>query len=259
MNAIAKQIGTHYGKTINVKRVYYKGSDLVITAVANGTDVDMSEPYYYLGGFHDSQPRIEALHSSCVTVATASAFSSTVASGISTMDKLYAKIVAGPNRKVGFIGAGNYDAVSHVLPANVEPTYITDSVALEASVNDGTLLASYISESTANTAGNRVVYETGVISPRVAFFHKDTVAECVHKLALSDTKVTATNCAAIKDEDNTLLGIVVVVLASVALLLTIILAFLIMKGRSGKPVFYKPLISAQSSPRDNPTGIGNTA
>jgi len=259
MNAIATQMSTHYGKNINVKRVYYANSDLVIAAVANGTDVDMSEPYYYLGGFHDSQPRIEALHSSCVTVATASAFSSTVASGISSMDQLYAKIVAGPNRKVGFIGSGNYDAVSHVLPANVQPTYITDSIELENRVDDGTLLASYISESTANTAGNRVVYESGVISPRVAFFHKDTVDECVHKLALSDTAAAATNCAATKDEGSTLLGIVVVVLASVALLLTIILAFLIFKERSGKPVFYKPLLSANSSPRDNPTGIGNTA
>merc|ERR1712085_96992 len=106
MNSIASQMGTHYGKSIKVKRVYYTISDLVIAAVANGTDVDMSEPYYYLGGFHDSQPRIEALHSSCVTVATASAFSSTVASGLSSMDKLYEKIIAGPNRKVGFIGAG---------------------------------------------------------------------------------------------------------------------------------------------------------
>jgi hypothetical protein len=79
------------------------------------------------------------------------------------MDELYAKIVAGPNRKVGFIGAGNYDAVSHVLPTNTEPTYITDSTELEGKVNDGTLLASYISESTASTTGNRVVYETGVM------------------------------------------------------------------------------------------------
>jgi len=259
MNSIATQIETHYGKTIKVKRVYYANSDLVIAAVANGTDVDMSEPYYYLSGFHDSQPRIEALGSSCVTVATSSAFSSTAASGISSMDELYNKIVAGPNRKVGFIGAGNYDAVSHVLPTNTEPTYITDSTELEGKVDDGTLLASYISESTASTAGNRAVYESGVISPRVAFFRKDTVAECVHKLALSDSQVAATTCATIKDEDNTLHGIVVIVLASVALLLTLILGFLIIKERSGKPVFYKPLLSATSGPRENAIGIGNSA
>jgi len=256
MNSIASQMGTHYGKSIKVKRVYYTTSDLVIAAVANGTDVDMSEPYYYLGGFHDSQPRIEALHSSCVTVATASAFSSTVASGLSSMDKLYEKIIAGPNRKVGFIGAGNYDAVSHVLPTNTEPTYITDSAELERQVDDGTLLASYISESNASTAGNRLVYETGVISPRVAFFHKDTVAECVHKLALSDNTLTATNCATTDSKDDTLLGIVVIVLASVALLLTLMLGFLIIKERSGKPVFYKPLIGASSSA--NGVGIGNS-
>jgi len=249
MDAIATQMSTHYGKTIKVTRVYYPNSDLVIAAVANGTDVDMSEPYYYLSGFHDSQPRIEALHSSCVTVATSSAFSSTVASGISSMDQLYEKILAGPNRKVGFIGAGNYDAVSHVLPANVEPTYITDSAQLEGKVVDGTLLASYISESTATATAGRTVYETGVISPRVAFFRKDTVDECVDKLAL------ATNCAVADDKDDTLMGIVVVVLASVALLLTLIVGLVICKERSGKPLFYKPLLGAGSSA--NAQAIGN--
>merc|ERR1719240_2214794 len=92
MTAIAKSMSTHYGKKIDVERVYYETSDLVTQAVAEGTDVDMSEPYYYLGGFYDNKPRIEALHGSCVTIAVASAFTSTVTSGIKSMDELYEKI-----------------------------------------------------------------------------------------------------------------------------------------------------------------------
>eukprot|EP00746_Dinoflagellata_sp_MGD_P058681 gnl/MRDRNA2_/MRDRNA2_25092_c0_seq1.p1 gnl/MRDRNA2_/MRDRNA2_25092_c0~~gnl/MRDRNA2_/MRDRNA2_25092_c0_seq1.p1 ORF type:complete len:368 (+),score=55.32 gnl/MRDRNA2_/MRDRNA2_25092_c0_seq1:104-1207(+) len=187
MHAIVNAISSHYGTPISVHRVYYANSDLVNQAVANGTDVDMSEPYYYLGGFHDSKPRIESLHTSCITVATVTVFFSSKASGIKSMDELYQKVVQGPNRKVGFIGAGNYDSVSHVLPANIEPIYITDSAVLEERVNDGTLLAAWISEASASDTTNYVVYETGVISPRVALFRQDSTKDCVHGSATTSS------------------------------------------------------------------------
>jgi hypothetical protein len=234
MQAIADAIGSHYGKTVAVERVYYDDSDLVVQAVADGV-VHMSEPYYYMSGFHDDKPRIEALHMSCITVATSSAFSSTAASGITSMDNLYDRIASGPNRKVGFIGAGNYDAVSHILPSNVQPTYITDSSILEEQVDNGTLLASYISESSASSTASRVVYETGVISPRVALFRRDDMKDCV--------RPSATN-ASEKDDDGDnkiIFAVVTIILSVVILMLTCLLAVLICKERSGRPVFMTPL------------------
>lgn len=257
MNAIAKAMSSHYGKTITVERVYYENSDLVNEAVAKGTDVHMSEPYYYLGGFHDSKPRIEALHVSCITIATASAFSSAKSSGIKNMDELYNKIVSGPNRKVGFIGAGNFDAVSHVLPTNVEPTYITDSATMEQQVNDGTLLASYISEASASESATHYVYETGVISPRVALFRQDSTASCVHNTALQEATSTAlagtpapstaSSDKEDEDEESTPFVLIIVILAAVALLLTGLVTLLICKERAGKPLFYSPLEEKSSA------------
>lgn len=263
MNAIASAMSAHYGKTIKVQRIYYPNSDLVNQAVANGT-VDMSEPYYYLGGFHDSKPRIEALHVSCITIATASAFSSTKASGITSMDKLYEKIVQGPNRKVGFIGAGNFDAVSHVLPSNVEPVYITDSASLAQQVDDGTLLARYISEASASESATHSVYETGVISPRVALFRQDSTESCVQSTALQamtariqeqtnieESQAAKTeNCATVKCEtcdDNTPLVTILIILAAVVFLMTCLVILLICKERAGSPLFFTPLMEKGGS------------
>lgn len=261
MNAIAAVMSTHYGKSIAVERVYYANSDLVNKAVADGTDVDMSEPYYYLGGFHDSKPRIEALHISCITVATASAFSSTKASGIKNMDDLYNKILAGPNHKVGFIGAGNFDAVSHVLPANTAPIYITAFAELEEAVANGTLLAYYESEGSASDTATSVVYETGVISPRVALFHKDSTSQCMASAGLQvalDQKATALkagNKAEEKcdEEDTVPLKLVMIILAAVVFLMTCLLILLICKERSGKPLFMSPLME---QPHSNEQKIG---
>jgi hypothetical protein len=250
-------MSSHYGKTIALKRVYYSNSDLVNAAVAAGVDADMSEPYYYLSGFHDSKPRIEALHFSCVTVATSSAFSSTISSAIKSMDELYSRIVAGPNRKVGFIGAGNFDAVSHLLPANVEPVYITDSGKLEGKVDDGTLLASYISEGESQTTATRRSYATGVISPRVALFRKDIPTSCNSQKAVPiPAPIPAPIPVPNKDkEDNEdVLFVIVIILASVVLLMTCIVGLLICKERSGSPLFAKPLLSGGA----NGQTVGNS-
>lgn len=246
MNAIAGAMSTHYGKTIIVERIYYSNSDLVTKAVRNGTDVEMSEPYYYVGGFLDNKPRIESMHISCLTVATSSVFSSTTASGIKSVDELYAKITQGPNRRVGFIGAGNYDAVSHLLPATVQPIYITDAATLDARVADGTLLAKYISEATASSSATRFVYASGLISPRAALFRLDSVDSCVAATALS----AATGKKDDDDDDDDDKGIfmvVIVVLASVILLMTCLLTKIICLERSGQPMFMKPLMGQSSA------------
>ena len=67
-------------------------------------EVDMSEPYYYLGGFADNEPRIEAMGFSCVTAGTASAFFVTRDSGMVGMDGLVDTIVNGGGNLIGFIG-----------------------------------------------------------------------------------------------------------------------------------------------------------
>mmetsp|Transcript_45373 Transcript_45373/g.98679 ORF Transcript_45373/g.98679 Transcript_45373/m.98679 type:complete len:402 (+) Transcript_45373:76-1281(+) len=263
---IAAQMSRRYGKTINIKRVYYPNSVLVVAAVANGTDVDMSEPYYYISGFHDGKPRIEALHYSCVTVATSSAFESTSSSGIMSMTDLFNRIVDGPNRKVGFIGQGNFDAVSHILPANVEPTFVTDSDELIAKVDSGELLARYISEGEAAVTGGRTIYETGVISPRVVLFRQDSTSDCVSAAALA-TALDAEKdfqkareedwqarlkTAEADDDDGGGKIIILIILAVVVLMMTFLMGLLIIKERAGKPLFGKPLL--EDSARGQPIG-----
>jgi len=237
MSAIAKSMSTHYGKQIDVERVYYETSDLVTKAVAEGIEVEMSEPYYYLGGFYDDKPRIEALHFSCITVAVASAFSSTEASGIKSMDDLYEKISQGPIRKIGFIGEGNYDSVSHLLPANVDPVYEREQTNLDDLLDGGIILAYYISESggPSSASAGRVIYETGVISPRVALFRPDSQDECVHSNALKAVQ-EGDECV-----DTSFLYMILIILASVVFLMTCLLGILICKERRGKPVFMAPL------------------
>ena len=140
-----QKLSDNYGKTINLKRVYYTSttnglgaSAKVGHAVADGTD-DMSEPYYYLGGAHDGKPRIESMAFSCITAGLESFFF-TKAKGIDnywpidSTDDLFAALTSGENKKVGFIGNGNYDSVSHLLPPDVNVTLITNSSDMEAQV-----------------------------------------------------------------------------------------------------------------------------
>ena len=135
-----KKLSDHYGKPINLKRVYYTttagglgASDKVNQAVADGTD-DMSEPYYYLGGAHDGKPRIESMAFSCITAGLESFFFTPANGGIDSTDKLFAALVGGENKAVGFIGSGNYDSVSHLLPSDVTVTIVTNSSNMEALV-----------------------------------------------------------------------------------------------------------------------------
>ena len=49
-------------------------------------------------------------------------------------DKLFTALSNGPNKAVGFIGSGNYDSVSHLLPSDVTVTIVTNSSNMEALV-----------------------------------------------------------------------------------------------------------------------------
>ena len=135
------KLSENYGKTINLKRVYYTGtagglgaSDKVNQAVADGTD-DMSEPYYYLGGNnHEGVPRIKSLSFSCITAGLESFFFTKSSEGVDSTNKLFTALSNGPNKAVGFIGSGNYDSVSHLLPSDVTVTIVTNSSNMEALV-----------------------------------------------------------------------------------------------------------------------------
>ena len=135
-----QKLSANYNMAIKLKRVYYAStknglgaSAKVGHAVADGVD-DMSEPYYYLGGAHDGKPRIESMAFSCITAGLESFFFTPANGGIDSTDKLFAALVGGENKAVGFIGSGNYDSVSHLLPPGVNATLVTNSSDMEALV-----------------------------------------------------------------------------------------------------------------------------
>lgn len=224
MTAIAAQIASHYGVPIEIERVYFANSALVGDAVDAGVDVDMSEPYYYVAGFHASEPRVEALAHSCTTAGTASSFFTKKGSGIKSVDQLYAAMVADESLMVGFIGKGNYDSVSAILPPTAVPAYLTNSSAIESKVLSSSVIAGYSSEGQPPDLSLFENFETGIVSPRVALFKKDKLwAECEHLSTSSD------------DFGASYVGLIIV--AVVALILALTLGVLITKERAGKPVF----------------------
>lgn len=236
MKAIAGKLSAHYvangaSKPIVLERVYYSGSPLVVDAVARGVDVDMSEPYYYLSGSHGTLPRIEAMAFSCVTAGLASSFFTRSDSGVTSVDGLYDAISNSASlsgRSVGFIGSGNYDAVSAMLPSTTKPTIEKDNTMIQAGVLAGELIAGYLSEGSPKNASalGLTVFETGIVSPRVALFRK------------ADPECAAAASAA--SEAPTTVGLIIV--AAVALVLVLLLGFVIMRERVSKPLFM-PLLS----------------
>ena len=150
MNEIVQTLNAHYKAEIKLVRYYWatiggvSGSVAVNFAVADGT-VDVSEPYYKLGGFHDNTPRIESLAFSCVTAGTESIFYTRADSNITDTNSLFAAIKTGPLKAVGFIGEGNYNTVSHLLPDEVSPQYQTIS-DMEANVLNDALIAGHNAE-----------------------------------------------------------------------------------------------------------------
>jgi len=239
LKEIVGKLSAHYGKEIKIVRKYEVDSVKVVKAVANG-DADMSEPYYYLNGFFEDKPRIESLAFSCVTSGTASVFFTKADSGITTTDQLYDAIVANSNKAIGFIGKGNYDSVSHLLPDTVSVTISTNFSDMEANVLSGALVAGYQSEGAGNMNATEFnQFETGIISPRVALFRKPNPT-----------------CTA-DDNDSivTAMAVSLAVLAGVSLLLAIVIVHLIRMEKKGSPLF-KPLMgergveAVQAGPKD---------
>jgi len=254
---IAYQLSQHYGQTITVKRVYYDTSDLVNDAVANSPeDVDMSEPYYYLGGFLNSEPRFEYFHFSCVTAAASSEFFALKDSGISSTADLVdaianAEAVAG--RTMGFIGAGNYDAVSSILPSNVNANFdMGEFDDIVSAVAAGSFIAGYRSEGVALNESLFSVFDTGIISPRAILYRLDEECECEAKAALpAPPPPSEANAASPPppeaESTTTPLIIAVIVVGAVALVLALLLALLIVKERAGVPVFM-PIPGSKAPP-----------
>jgi len=232
LKEIVQKLSDNYGKPINLKRVYYTktegglgASDKVNKAVADGTD-DMSEPYYYLGGnSHEGVPRIESLAFSCITAGLDSFFFTKAGTGVDSTDELNAALTAGTNKAVGFIGSGNYDSVSHLLPPSVTMTIVTNSSDMEALVKDGALVAGYNSEGKTGNDTDFSLFATGIVSPRVSLFRKPNPT-----------------CTAKDDDDDndglvTGLVITLAVLAVGLLLVASVTVHLIRMEKKGSPLF----------------------
>ena len=171
-------------------------------------------------------------------------------SGITTTDELYNAILSGPDRQVGFIGSGNYDSVSSILPDNVIDTIVDEGDdAIAAMVLDGSLLAGYISEGAPPDAAQFNVFETGIVSPRTILFHKDHYVCSLDTTTQSPSSPpppptppplpgspSASACDDIKEDKDVLL-VALVVIAAVALVLVLLLSFVIVRERQSKPLF----------------------
>lgn len=96
------------------------------------------------------------------------AFETNVATGgdqsIMSRAALNAAVLAGPNRKVGFLSEANYLSVHTVLGSGVEPMYFSDTDDLYAAVEDETVIAALISG--VPDASRFTVFSTDLISPR---------------------------------------------------------------------------------------------
>mmetsp|Transcript_24728 Transcript_24728/g.58841 ORF Transcript_24728/g.58841 Transcript_24728/m.58841 type:complete len:332 (+) Transcript_24728:120-1115(+) len=173
--AVVNRIGEAYNRDITITRKYYHNSALVVDAVLKAEEVDISEPYYYLSGFHNNEPRIEALGFSCSTAGTASMFFTSKTGSITSMEELNLAISQGDNQIVGFIAKGNYDSVSTVLPQSAKPVYLTNSSEISKGVRQSRLLAGHLSEGEMSEADQEDfhVFSSGVISPRAFLFRKE--------------------------------------------------------------------------------------
>lgn len=234
---VAAKLGEHYGKTIVVERKYYDTSVLVVSAVAEAEEVDMSEPYYYISGFHGNLPRTQALAVSCATAGTASAFYTNPNSNITTLQQLVDRIEGQASATLGFIGQGNYDAVSSILPENAAPLFLTEQSEISSGVDSDAILAGYLSEGDSGDLGASYnVFVSGIISPRGVLFRKD------HPTCADVSEIAAESDGLPADASLT----VMIVLAVIVLVLAVLLVFLVVKERKGAPVFM-PLLSKQET------------
>lgn len=240
LQKVVDQINNYYGdklpKKIQVKRTYFETSALVTDEVMRGENVDVSEPFYYINGFNGNKPRIEVMDFSCVSLGSRGYFFTKKGSGITTLDDLVAQISAADDsqvsaRSVGFIGKGNYDSNSAVLPASTAPQYLTNHTEMEQAVNNDPpgLVAGYLSEGfPPNMRDNFEVFPTGFMSPRVFLFRKEMPAE-QESNDNNEGPLIAGLCA----------------LSLTVLVLGVVLSLFIYRERRGNP-FFQPLLDPNS-------------
>jgi hypothetical protein len=89
------------------------------------------------------------------------------------MSDLVSYLESSPLRTVGFIGQGNFDSVSAVLPVDTQPLFFPNETEIVLNVHAGGIVAGYSSEGSPPEADTFNVFPTGIVSPRVALFHKD--------------------------------------------------------------------------------------
>eukprot|EP00959_Pyramimonas_sp_CCMP1952_P020316 428613-Pyramimonas_sp.AAC.1 len=204
----------------------------------------MSEPYYYLNGFYNNLPRIEALHASCITAATQGTFITKIDSGIQTLGELYNAINTGDNKDVGFIGAGNAQSVSSILPKN---TFFKDSITngtqLASQVDNSQIIAGYVSEGEPPNPERFFVIPTGIVAPRAVLFRKD-LPSCNGEI----TAVVGDDLHT-KTKTNAAVLAAVLVLAFATLLLVITISVMIVREKKGRPVFASLLDNDSYEPK----------
>lgn len=190
LKAIVRKLTENYGTAIRIQRVYKENSTQVNDAVARG-DVDMSEPYYYMNGFMGTRPRTEMLEFSCVTLGTDGKVivSKTTNAGVTTIPALLTFLASSvDNNQMGFIGKGNYDSVSGILPTNMKVVYLPDGSAPDK-VASGALPSAFISEGMPKNPERFNFIDLGTVSPRAIMLRKN-VPTCDCNDASSNVKIS---------------------------------------------------------------------
>eukprot|EP00211_Chloroparvula_japonica_P007355 CAMPEP_0119126680 /NCGR_PEP_ID=MMETSP1310-20130426/5511_1 /TAXON_ID=464262 /ORGANISM="Genus nov. species nov., Strain RCC2339" /LENGTH=323 /DNA_ID=CAMNT_0007116851 /DNA_START=141 /DNA_END=1109 /DNA_ORIENTATION=- len=182
LEAILDEFQVAYGNDITLSRTFWPvdQTDDLLAAVADG-DLDMTEPYFVVGGFFEGRTRQESLHMSCTSMGYDSTFFTSRDSGIQDVEQLYVAINSGDNKKVGFLGQGNYDSVAFILPTGVEPIFYTETDDVEADVASGELIAGLFSGLPAQTEPFNLFSST-VVSPRASFFRPECSSSSIAAL-----------------------------------------------------------------------------
>ena len=93
------------------------------------------------------------------------------ASFIGDLPSLYAAIVKGPNRKVGFLTQANYNAVRNVLPSNVDVVIAGDEITLNGLIDKNTVLAGLLTQTPKSKYQS---FSSGLLSPQAMLSRKNS-------------------------------------------------------------------------------------
>lgn len=89
---------------------------------------------------------------------------------INNLNELYDTIEAGPNRKVGFLSMGNFQAVRNTLPTSVEPVIVPSVNQLSALINNDTVVAGLLTQIPPSGFNQ---FSSGILSPQTMFVAKN--------------------------------------------------------------------------------------